>query len=710
MPLKKLLFKPGVNRENTRYTTEGGFYDCDKIRFRQGTPEKIGGWVPVITNTFLGVCRGLWNWITLGGLNIVALGTNLKYYLETGGAYYDITPLRYTTASDSLTNPFTTTIGSNVVTVADTGSNVQDGDVVNISGVGITVDGIPAFEFNTPHVVTRVDANSYTITVATNATAGASGVGGTVQVSYFYYTVVLTNPFATTLGSSVVTVTDAAHGAVNGDFVTFSPSTTLNGVTINGQYQVAVINSNTYTIVGSGTANASGSGGGTVYAQYQINVGPATQIPLVGWSAGAWGSGTWGFSAPDVTQLRVWSQANYGEDLVFGPRYGGIYYWDATDGVTTRAVSLETLPGASDVPVVQNIVVISDASRFVLTLGCNDIGGASMDPMLIRWSDQESVTDWTPTATNQAGSLRLSHGSDIIAGLQVRQEILVWTDSSLYSLQYLGPPYVWGSNLLGDNISIIGPNSVAVASGVTFWMGRDKFYRYDGRINTLRCDLRQYIFNDFNFDQAYQVTAGTNEGFNEVWWFYPSANSLVNDRYVVYNYVEDIWYYGTMGRTAWLDSGIRNYPIGATYDNTLVYHENGVDDNTAGTATAINAYIQSSQFDIDDGHNFGFIWRMIPDITFRGSASGNSFPTPQVTMTLTPYQNSGSGANIPASVGGSSSANVTRIAQVPIEEFTGQVYVRVRGRQLAFRVESSQLGTQWQLGAPRVDIKPDGRR
>jgi hypothetical protein len=710
MPLKKLLFKPGVNRENTRYTTEGGFYDCDKIRFRQGTPEKIGGWVPVITNTFLGVCRGLWNWITLGGLNIVALGTNLKYYLETGGAYYDITPLRYTTASDSLTNPFTTTIGSNVVTVADTGSNVQDGDVVNISGVGITVDGIPAFEFNTQHVVTRINADSYTITVDTNATAGASGVGGTVQVSYFYYTVVLTNPFTTTLGSSVVTVADTAHGAVNGDFVTFSPSTTLNGVTINGQYQVAVLNANTYTIVGSGTANASGSGGGTVYAQYQINVGPATQIPLVGWSSGAWGSGTWGFSAPDVTQLRVWSQSNYGEDLVFGPRFGGIYYWDATDGVTTRAVGLETLPGASDVPVVQNIIIISDASRFVLTLGCNDIGGASMDPMLIRWSDQESVTDWTPTATNQAGSLRLSHGSDIISGLQVRQEILVWTDSSLYSLQYLGPPYIWGSNLLGDNISIIGPNSVAVASGVTFWMGRDKFYRYDGRINTLRCDLRQYIFNDFNFDQAYQVTAGTNEGFNEVWWFYPSANSTVNDRYVVYNYVEDIWYYGTMGRTAWLDSGIRNYPMGATYDNTLVYHENGVDDNTAGTATAINAYIQSSQFDIDDGHNFGFIWRMIPDITFRGSASGNSFPTPQVTMTLTPYQNSGSGANIPASVGGSSSANVTRIAQVPIEEFTGQVYVRVRGRQLAFRVESSQLGTQWQLGAPRVDIKPDGRR
>lgn len=709
MPLKKIVFKPGVNRENTRYTTEGGYYDCDKIRFRQGTPEKIGGWVPVTVETFLGVCRALWNWITLGGLNLLAVGTNLKYYLESGGAYYDITPLRYSTASATLTNPFDTTIGSNVITVNDTGSNVQDGDVVNISNVSITVDGIPAYEFNAQHIVTRIDADSYTIEVTSNATAGGTGLGGTVEVDYFYYTVELTNPFTTSTGTNVVTVTDAAHGAVNGDFVTFSPSVTLNGVTIDGEYQITYVSSSTYTIEGTGNASSSGSGGGTVYAQYQINVGPEIQVPLVGWGAGAWSSGSWGFSAAGATQLRVWSQANFGEDLVFGPRYGALYYWDATNGVTTRAVDVATLYGASDVPVLQNTVIISDASRFVLTLGCNDIGSSSMDPMLIRWSDQESVTDWTPTATNQAGSLRLSHGSEILTGLQVRQEILVWTDSSLYSLQYLGPPYVWGSNLLGDNLSIIGPNVASIASGIVFWMGKDKFYSYDGRVNTLRCDLREYIFRDINQAQAYQICSGTNEGFNEVWWQYPSANSTVNDKYVIYNYLEDIWYYGTIGRTAWLDAGLREYPIAATYDNTLVYHENGTDDNTTGTAVAIESYIQTSQFDIDDGHNFGFIWRMIPDITFKGSDSTAPL-APQVTMTLTPYQNSGSGANNPASVGGNSNATVTRIAQVPVEEFTGQVYIRVRGRQLAFKVESSRLGTQWQLGAPRIDIKPDGRR
>ena len=711
MPLKKIIFKPGVNRENTRYTTEGGWYDCEKVRFRQGTPEKLGGWVPVSVQKFLGVCRSLWNFVTLSGLNILGIGTNLKFYLETGNAYYDITPLRYTTATESLTNPFDTAIGSNIVTVNDSGSNVQDGDIVIISNVGITVDGIPASELNGQHVVTRVNSNSYTITVSTNATSGATGVGGTVSVTYFYYTVELTNPFTTVSGSNVVTVTDTAHGAVNGDFVTFSPSVTLNGVTINGEYQLSFVNANTYTIVGTGNASSSGSGGGTVYAQYQINVGPEFQIPLVGWSAGAWGSGSWGFSAPDAIQLRLWSQSNFGEDLIFSPRGGALYYWDATDGVTERGFAVATMVGASSVPTIVNYILVSDVSRFVFCFGCNDIGSSTLDPMLIRWSDQESVVEWSPSATNQAGSIRLSHGSEIITAIQVRQEILVLTDSSIYSLQYLGPPAVWGSTLLGDNISILGPNAMAVASGVTYWMGKDKFYKYDGRVNTLRCDLRQYIFGDINLSQNYQVFAGTNEGFNEIWWFYCSANSTTVDKYVIYNYLEDIWYYGTMERSAWTDIGLRDYPVAATYDNTLVYHENGADDNTTGTAIAISSSITSSQFDIDDGHNFGFIWRMIPDLTFRGSTPGNGYPTPQVTMTLTPLQNSGSGPNSPQSVGGSgSSAPVTRIAQIPVEEFTGQVYIRVRGRQIEMKIESNRLGTQWQLGAPRIDIKPDGRR
>jgi hypothetical protein len=713
MPLKKLIFKPGVNRENTRYTTEGGWYDCDKIRFRQGTPEKIGGWVRVTSSTFLGICRSLWNWVTLGGLDLIGVGTNLKFYIESGGAYNDITPYRYlSTATDTLNNPFTTTTGSNVVTVADSGSNVQTGDIVVISGVDgtLTFDGIPGTELNGRHVVTRVNANSYTITVTTNATAGATGIGGSgIVVNYFYYVQVLTNPFTTTTGSSSVVVTDVAHGAVNGDFVYFSPSVTLNGVTISGQYQITYINTDTYRITGTGTASSSGSGGGTVYAIYEINVGPEVQVPLVGWGSGRWGLGPWGSGETAVSQLRLWSQSNFGEDLVFGPRSGGLYYWDATGGFTSRGVNVTTMAGASDVPVIQEWILISDVSRFVFCFGCNDYGSTALDPMLIRWSDQESVTNWTPAITNQAGSLRLSHGSGILTALQVRQEILVWTDSSIYSLQYVGAPVVWGSTLLGDNISIMGPNAVAVASGVTYWMGRDKFYKYDGRVNTLRCDLRQYIFSDLNQEQDYQVFAGTNEAFNEIWWFYCSNNSTVIDKYVIYNYSEDIWYYGTIERTAWLDTGLNQYPIAASYENNLVYHENGVNDDIDGTPIAINSYITSSQFDIDDGHNIGFIWRMIPDITFRNSDNAPAL-APQVTMTLTPYQNSGSGPNIPASLGGNSSATVTRITQVPVEEFTGQLYIRVRGRQMEMKIESNRLGTQWQLGAPRIDIKPDGRR
>jgi hypothetical protein len=712
MPLKKIVFKPGVNRENTRYTTEGGWYSCDNVRFRQGTPEKVGGWVRVNAETFLGVCRSLWNWVTLSSLNLIGLGTNLKFYLESGARYYDITPLRYTTATETLTNPFDTTAGSNVVTVNDTGSNVYDGDIVVISGVDelSTFDGIPGSELNGRHEVTRVGANSYTITVTTNATAGATGIGGSgITANYFYYTVVLTNPFATTSGLTTVVVTDNSHGIVDGDFVTFSNASAVGGLTINGEYQASYLSANTYSITAASAASSTATGGGTVYAKYQINVGPEYQVPRTGWGAGAWGLGAWGIGQTSSVELRLWSQSNFGEDLVYGPRGGGLYYWDASEGVSTRGINVATMAGASSVPIYQQYILVSDVSRFVFCFGTNEYGGTSLDPMLIRWSDQESVTEWAPSATNQSGSLRLSHGSEIITALQVRQEVVVWTDSSIYSLQYVGAPIVWGSTLLGDNISIISPNAAAIASGVTYWMGKDKFYKYDGRVNTLRCDLRQYIFSDINQEQGYQVCAGTNEGFNEVWWFYCSQNSTAVDKYVIYNYAEDIWYYGSMARTAWLDTGLRDYPIAATYQPNLVYHENGVDNNQTGTPVAINAYITSSQFDIDDGHNFGFIWRMIPDLTFRGS-DNSAAQAPQVTMTLTPYKNSGSGPNIPESFSGSSNAAVTRIAQVPVEEFTGQVYIRVRGRQLEMKVESNRLGTQWQLGAPRIDIKPDGRR
>jgi hypothetical protein len=626
MPLKKLTLRPGVNKENTRYTNENGWYECDKVRFRQGTPEKIGGWAPLSASTFQGICRSLSNWITLANINLLGVGTNLKFYVEQGGLYNDITPLRTT----------------------------------------VTINN---------------------------------------------------NPFALT-ASTTVTVTDTAHGCTTGDFVTFSGAVDIGGVgtnvtasVLNREFQVTVVDANTYTIqisvVPNATAIAGSPGGGAaVVAAYQIPVGPAVAIPLSGWGAGTWGSGSWGLTSTSGSALRLWSQSNFGEDLIFGPRGGNLYYWDASAGVSTRAVALSSLAGANGVPTVQNFIAVSDISRFVFAFACNEIGSSIQDPLLIRWSDQESATDWTPAATNQAGSLRLSFGSEIVAAIQTRQEIVVFTDSALYSLQYLGAPEVWGAQLLGDNISIESQNAVAIGSGVVYWMGVDKFYKYDGRVNTLKCDLRRHVFGDINQDQGSQIFAGTSEGFNEVWWFYCSAGSTTINRYVVYNYLEEIWYYGTMERTAWLDSGLLDFPIAATYHKNIVLHENGVDDNVTGTPLAINAYIESAEFDIEDGQNFGFIWRMLPDVTFTGSTISN----PSLNMTLIPMKGSGSGFNTPQSLGGSSSAAVTRTATVPIEQFTNIVYIRVRGRQLIMKAESTGLGVTWQLGSPRIDVRPDGRR
>ena len=619
--LKKLTLKAGVNRENTRYTNENGYYVSDKVRFRQGTPEKIGGWTRISANFFLGVCRSLWNWVTLGGANLLSVGTNLKFYIEFGGTYYDITPLRV----------------------------------------------VPAPTINN-------------------------------------------NPFAAN-GTTTVTVTDTAHGGVTGDFVTFSGATGTYATTWNQEYQITVLTVDTYTITVASAIPAGSYGGAAVVAAYQINVGPATALPVVGWGAGSWGSGGWGVGTSTSYPIRIWSQSNFGENLVFGYRGGEIYYWDNATGLNTRGVLVSSLAGASDVPLMQNYLIVSDASRFVFAFGVNDYGSIVQNQMLLRWSDQEDIAMWTPAATNQAGSLLLSHGSKIVTALQTRQEIVVFTDSSLYSLQYQGPPVIWSSQLLGDNISIASQNSAAIASGVVYWMGVDKFYKYDGRIQTVRCDLLRYVYSDINLDQADQFFASTNEGFNEVWFFYCSASSSTIDRYVVYNYIENngqgVWYYGDMVRTAWLDSGLRNYPMAATDINNVVYHEYGVDDNSTEVTTAINAVIETAEFDIDDGDRFGFVWRILPDITFSGSTGGSA---PQVTMTLIPMQNAGSGYTSPQSTAGTSYASIQRIATAPIEEFTGQVYIRVRGRQMILKIESNQIGTQWQLGSPRIDIKQDGRR
>jgi len=618
MPLKKLQQKAGVNRENTRYTNENGYFVSNNVRFRQGTPEKIGGWTRLSANYFLGVCRSLWNWVTLGGANYLGLGTNLKFYIESGGAYNDITPLR-----------------------------------------------TPATTINN-------------------------------------------NPFAGD-GTTTVTVTDTAHGGITGDFVTFSGAAGTYSTIFNAEFQITVLTADTYTITTSSAIVAGSYGGASVVAAYQINIGSAYALPLLGWGAGAWGAGPWG-AGVGVSTVRLWAQSNFGENLVFGFRGGPMYYWDNTTGITSRGVLVSSLPGASDVPLIQNYLMVSAINRFVFAFGTNDYGSATQNPMLLRWSDQEDVANWTPAATNQAGSLLLSHGSKIVTAIQTRQEIVVFSDSALYSLQYQGPPVVWSTQLLGDNISIVSQNAAAIASGVIYWMGVDKFYKYDGRLQTLRCDLRKFIFEDINLLQQDQFFASTNEGFNEVWFFYCSQNSTEIDRYVVYNYLENngegVWYYGEMARTAWLDSGLRNNPMAATTISNIVYHELGNDDNATEVSLPINSVIETTEFDIDDGDHFGFVWRIIPDITFVGSDAAS----PQVTMTLIPMQNSGSGYNDPISLGGNSNAAIVRSATVPVEQFTGQVYVRVRGRQMILKVESNQLGCAWQLGSPRIDIKQDGRR
>ena len=630
MPLKKLQLHPGVNRENTRYTTEGGWYESDKVRFRQGMPEKIGGWERISANTFLGVCRSLWNWITLGGQNLVSVGTNLKYYIERGGQYYDITPIRTTTAA---------------------------GDVT----------------------------------------------------------------FAAVNGSSTLTVTNVSHGALLVDFVTFSGAVTLGGnitaAVLNQEYEIStVLTDDTYTVAAKDTsgvtvtANAldTGNGGASVVGEYQLNTGAATAVPFSGWGAGPWGLGTWGYSQTSSSAIRLWSQSNFGEDLVFAYRAGPICYWDASTGATVRGkiIDIANYPSSSDVPSLTNIVSVSDIYRFVFAFGANPLGSATQDPMLIRWSDQEDVFNWTPSATNQAGSIRVSHGTEIIAVVQARQEVLVWTDAALYSMQYLGGDAVWSVQLLGDNVSVASQNATAYAGSTAYWMGKDKFYKYDGTVMTLPCNVKRYVFNDINTAQFNQVVAGTNEGFNEVWWFYCSDGETAVDRYVIYNYLEDIWYYGNLARTAWLDSGLRDRPIAATYSNNLVDHEKGNDNKETAVTTAITASITSSEFDLDDGHSFVFISRMLPDVTFDGSTAGS----PAATMTISPMSNSGSGYNSPLSEGGNSAGTVTRSATVPIEQFTGQVYLRLRGRQVAFKMESTAEGVAWQLGSPRLDMRPDGRR
>ena len=959
MPLQKIELRPGINRESTTYSNEGGYYSGDKVRFRSGFPEKIGGWTRLSNNTFLGTCRALVNWASLTGNNYLGVGTNLKYYIELGGVYNDVTPIIATSVYNSkMSVPYTalggtidasvtsltltsattfapsgvikidseqiyygsvlgnvlsllsrgynsttaashTTgagVGTSTITFNDTDNDGQNNDFITFTGAA-GFAGISDSLINAEHQIVKVIDSYFYVTlsqtalgtlstVAITGTAGqfsctaalgAVVVGNTITISGTYggtgsitgytnpktYYIIAANvggttftlsatqnglPITTTAGTPTgltYTVdaqafsTSAQTGAslativITGTAGTFTcaAATLAVGMTVGvtgayagtgsivgyaspKTYYIIVTNgSTTFTLsatpggaaitttAGTPTAFGSGgplfgvNGGGTVTLTYQVHAGLDIYTVGLGWGSNVWGRSTWGSAGTTGLgqQLRLWTNDNYGEDLIFAPRSGAIYYWASSGGTSARGVALSTLSTTNGfdgtfVPHTTNQVIMSGDSRFVVCLGANSYdptdSNTAFDPMMVRWSDQESPYQWVPAVTNQCGEYRLSSGSYIVCGQTTRQETLIWTSNALYSMQYLGPPYVFGINLMSGESSIMSPRAMFTVNNVTYWMGTDKFYSYSGRVETLPCTLKQYIFNDINRDQSYQVFSGGNEGYNEIWWYYCSANSTTIDRYVIYNHLERIWYYGMLDRTAWLDSSLRPYPMGADYNNRILYHESSSDDESGTTPAAISAYIESSDFDISDGQAIAFVWRMLPDVTFIGSTPPEGVP-PQVILSLEQRRSSGAGYgpagaplitsdvtitgtgvsrtatsvstmfntvaidatviqpllyalqtptgtwNITAKTSSSvvtittsngyvnetavlgklwAKPTVTRTASYPIEEFTGQIYTRIRGRQMLMRIESERLGTRWQLGSVRIDIRTDGRR
>jgi hypothetical protein len=730
MPLQKLQFRPGVNREGTDYSNEGGWYACDKIRFRSGFPEKIGGWIRLSSFTFLGVARSMWNWITLNGQNLLGVGTNLKYYIENGGKYFDITPIRETFTSPDTDNCFSTTNTSNVITCTIANHGAVVNDFVTFSGAN-AVGGVAAVFINTEQQITFASEDFFTFTTGITATSTATGGGNTINAAFqintglvtavdgtgwgagawpSYVATALTNPFTCTSPGTTVTVTQTAHGLANGNSVYFnSISGNVCGIAsapFIKAFSINVVNANAYTfstVIGGTTYTTSNNGptGGGVLV--------STPIPPVrGWGSPA-----------DVgisSQLRLWSNDNFGQDLMIAPRGGGIYYWTATDGLGAPAellndVSTDKCFAGQFVTNRTNQILAGVIQRFAIAFGSNPYDPSEpdtpFDPLLVRWSDQENPYQWVPAVTNQSGEYRLNVGSFIVCAESTRQEILVWSDAAIFSMQYLGPPYVWGFQLLQDNISIMSPNAAITVNNITYWMGIDKFFIYSGRVETLPCSLWKYVFDDINLSQGYQVFAGSNERYSEIWWFYCSENSNTVDSYVIYNYVERVWSYGTMNRTAWLDSPLRQYPMAAyPTDSRILYHEANVDDLSGLSPVPIESFIQSSDFDIGDGHNFGFVWRILPDITFNGSNSNE----PKVTMTVRPRRNSGAPYGLADSPDVQSDQNYTGQRNYDVQLFDGQVYTRLRGRQMAFRITSTDLGVAWQLGSPRIDIRPDGKR
>tara|TARA_R100001015_G_scaffold14576_1_gene6711 strand:- start:362 stop:2227 length:1866 start_codon:yes stop_codon:yes gene_type:complete len=621
MPISKINFRPGVVREGTSYSNEGGWFDVNKVRFNAGLPQKIGGWVKDNTNTFLGTCRALLAWVDLAGTKYLGLGTHLKYYVELGTGYHDITPIRSTTSA---------------------------GDVT----------------------------------------------------------------FSATNGSSSITVADTAHGAVKNDFVTFSGASSLGGnITanvLNQEYQIASItNANSYVITAKDTSGTtvtanssdSGNGGSSVVGAYQINVGLDVFISSTGWGSGAWGAGAYGESTvlSISNQLRLWTHDHFGEDLLINVRAGGLYYWDESGGVNNRAVELSSLSGSILAPTVGLQVLVSETDRHVIVLGSDPISGSSrtgvVDPMLVAFSDQENLLDFEPLLSNTAGDLRLSEGSTIIGAVKARQEILIWTDTALYSMQFIGPPFTFGLNLINNASGLISPNGAVVAPSGVFWMGYDNFYIYNGSVQKVPCSVLSYVFDDMNSTQTHKFFAFTNTEFDEVGWFYCSSDSSEIDRYVVFDYADKVWTYGQISRTAWLDTGVKNYPR-AVSNNYLYRHEFGYNDDGSPMT---DVFIESSDFDIGDGDTFSFIRKIIPDVRFLNNSTDG-----QVNIVLKTR-------NFPGESLNTSSTNA-------VGSSTTQSHVRARGRQAVVRLESDDDDTDanndvgWRLGLLRMDIQNDGRR
>jgi hypothetical protein len=682
MPLQKLQFKPGLNRDQTNYSNEGGFYECDKIRFRSGYPQKIGGWLRYGMFTVAGICRQVFNWITTASDNFLALGTSKKLYIESGQILYDITPIRQTLVSPATNNCFTTVNGSKTVTVTISSHGAVEGDYVTFSGVVGPIGGIPQSEFNAEFIVDFITANTFTITTTTAATSSTSG------------------------------------------------------------------------------------GGTAIVAAFQISIGNDNASIGNGWGAGVWSRGAWGSGAgvPVVNPQRDWFLQNFDNDLVANIRNGAIYYWKYSDGTGVRATPLATTTidgvAPSDVPTEAMQILVSQNDKHLICFGATPFGGGAFDPLLIRWATQDQPNVWTPQVTNSAGFLRVSRGSAIVSAIATRQEILVFTEGTLNSLQFLGTTDVFGLQELADNISILSARSVAVVNNTAYWFGHDKFYAYSGRVETLPCTIRNHIFQNLNYDQADQIVCGTNEGWNEIWWFYPTADSQVNNAYAIYNHLERIWYYGTIDRTAWSDSSLREYPqaLTATYftgsisgttltvtnnivgflqvgsvisgtgvatgttitalgtglggagtytvnisqlvvqtamtgDSVIYNHEQGVNDNIL----PMTSYIASSDFDLVDGDQFILTKRIIPDINFAGSTADE----PEVTMFIKPR-------NFPGNAYSNTEAGA--VIETSVDIYTDQIFMRARARQMAIEIESTELGVQWQLGSPRLDGRPDGKR